>query len=494
MNISIESKAAESLTCTKTYSVGSDTTAYTATVASKASKSVSYNVTTFDLSNANFNANSTYKVYVSLNGSISCVPSDMYGSINNTSLTLGTGSKNVSLPCTLGDYFVDHFKDFNFECKGSDFGSTMSIKFDTTFVSAWVLDTNYTITHYANDNFLTVEIYEIVEDVVEPETPDDSGSTAVSSDRVYHADNYSITGEHLSLSNDTELLDLSFPIDLGYNFNVDSSYRVSCKVDYNFTGSEYYNMTSELPYLTITNNMITLGGVEYPFSGEGAVSFEYTPLTNSDNMIVSFSVGDIFFPSDLTGVAQYKLTYNVNVTDITVTRTSGRTTNEILEDMETQDSITQDIINDQLKEQEEQTETQKGIWDSIKDFFGSFFDNLINSIIHVLVPTSDEMSDLFNRLNDFFAETFGFLYYPFDFIIDAFNIFLEADSETGLTFPGFSIMGHEVWPDMTYDLTSEPIVNTIFGYVRMGTGAMLAMWFVNYLRNFFDKRFGGGGS
>lgn len=157
-----------------------------------------------------------------------------------------------------------------------------------------------------------------------------------------------------------------------------------------------------------------------------------------------------------------------------------------------------DSINETEKEQleqaEEQTETQKGIWQSIKDFFGSFFDNLISSIIHVIVPTSEEMSDLFNRLNDFFAETFGFLYYPFDFIIQAFNIFLEADSATGLTLPGFSIMGYEVWSEQTYDLASEPIVGTIFGYVRMGTGAMLAMAFLNYLRDFFDKRFGGGGN
>lgn len=115
-------------------------------------------------------------------------------------------------------------------------------------------------------------------------------------------------------------------------------------------------------------------------------------------------------------------------------------------------------------------------------------------LVGIIVPSSEEMSDLFNRLNDFFAETFGFLYYPFDFIIDAFNIFLEADSETGLTLPGFSIMGYEVWGNQTYDLASEPVVGTIFGYVRMGTGAMLAMWFVNYLRNFFDKRFGGGGT
>lgn len=153
-----------------------------------------------------------------------------------------------------------------------------------------------------------------------------------------------------------------------------------------------------------------------------------------------------------------------------------------------------EIQQGQLEEQKEQTETQKGIASSIKEFFSSFFDNLINSIIHVIVPTKEEMGELFNRLNDFFAETFGFLYYPFDFIIDAFNIFLEADSETGLTLPGFSIMGYEVWGNQTYDITSEPVVGEIFGYVRMGTGAMLAMWFVNYLRNFFDKRFGGGGN
>lgn len=153
-----------------------------------------------------------------------------------------------------------------------------------------------------------------------------------------------------------------------------------------------------------------------------------------------------------------------------------------------------EIQQGQLEQAQEQTETQKGIFESIKEFFGSFFQNLIDSVVGLFVPSSEEMSELFNRLNDFFAETFGFLYYPFDFIIDAFNIFLEADSETGLTLPSFSIMGYEVWGDITYDITSEPIVGEIFGYVRMGTGAMLAMWFVNYLRNFFDKRFGGGGN
>lgn len=178
------------------------------------------------------------------------------------------------------------------------------------------------------------------------------------------------------------------------------------------------------------------------------------------------------------------------VTNDRVSANIQNQTNEITGALDEQ----KELQENQLEEQREQTETQKGIASSIKEFFGSFFDNLVNSIIGIFVPSQEEMSELFNRLNNFFAETFGFLYYPFDFIIDAFNIFLEADSETGLTLPGFSIMGYEVWGNQTYDITSEPVVGEIFGYVRMGTGALLAMWFVNYLRNFFDKRFGGGGN
>lgn len=146
--------------------------------------------------------------------------------------------------------------------------------------------------------------------------------------------------------------------------------------------------------------------------------------------------------------------------------------------------------DEELTTEEEQLETSKGILGKITEFFDGFKD----MITGLFVPSKEEMGDLFSQLDEFFNDKFGFLYYPFDFIIEAFNIFLEADSETGITLPGFSIMGYQVWSDHTYDITSEPIVGTIFGYVRMGTGALLAMWFVNYLRNFFDKRFGGGGN
>lgn len=146
------------------------------------------------------------------------------------------------------------------------------------------------------------------------------------------------------------------------------------------------------------------------------------------------------------------------------------------------------------KLQEEANQIAEEQKENEKNFFDNFFGNLIDAIIGVFVPSSEELSELFDRLNTFFSDTFGFLYYPFDFIIRAFDVFLNSDSDTGITFPGFSIMGYEVWDDYTYNIADEGIAGDIFGYVRIGTGAMLGMFLVGYLRNFFDKRFGGGGN
>lgn len=118
---------------------------------------------------------------------------------------------------------------------------------------------------------------------------------------------------------------------------------------------------------------------------------------------------------------------------------------------------------------------------------------MINSIIHVIVPTKEEMSDLFERLNDFFSDTFGFLYYPFEFMIEMFDSLMSADNDTSITFPGFSIMGHEVWADTKYNIADNAIAKQVFDSVRIGTGVLLSMWFVVYLRRFFEKQFGSGG-
>ena len=148
-----------------------------------------------------------------------------------------------------------------------------------------------------------------------------------------------------------------------------------------------------------------------------------------------------------------------------------------------------DTLNDSVKDV---NETSKGILSRITDFFGSFFQNLINSVVSLFVPSADEMSGLFEQLNQFFSDRFGFLYAPFDYFIRLLNIFLAGDGAVSLTFPGFEILGETVWEPYTYDFSSEPLVGTIFGYVRTGTGILLAGWFIMYLQDFFKERFGTG--
>lgn len=152
-----------------------------------------------------------------------------------------------------------------------------------------------------------------------------------------------------------------------------------------------------------------------------------------------------------------------------------------------------DKVNNSIEEgnkiAEETKETTKSIFSSITEFFGSFFQNLIDSVIGLFVPSSDEMSGLFDQLNQFFSDRFGFLYAPFDYMVQLLGVFTSAEGSTGLTFPGFSIMGYDVWPDLTYDLASDELVGTILGYVRIGTGILLGGWFIMYLQDFFKERF-----
>lgn len=155
--------------------------------------------------------------------------------------------------------------------------------------------------------------------------------------------------------------------------------------------------------------------------------------------------------------------------------------------------------NNQLQQesndiQKQQHETSKGIFATIKDFFGGFFGNLVDSIVSIFVPSGEEMSDLFNELNQFFSDTFGFLYYPFDFLVRMFQALSSPGTQPALSLPGFSIMGYEVWSEQSYILGGDKIVGDIFGYVRIGTGVLLSMSFVMYLRRFFDKKFGSGSS
>lgn len=152
-------------------------------------------------------------------------------------------------------------------------------------------------------------------------------------------------------------------------------------------------------------------------------------------------------------------------------------------------------LDKQTELMKEQNKEQKGFFASVLEFFGGFFDNLVNSVIGLFVPSADEMSTIFNKFNAFFEEKFRFLYYPFSVFTKVVDAIINNSSDSiQFTFPGFSIMGYTVWEGQRFWFGGQSTALSIFKYVRMGTGVIIVFLFINYLRNYFDKRFGGGGA
>lgn len=313
--------------------------------------------------------------------------------------------------------------------------------------------------------------------------------------------------------------DISFSINTplyhSESSNEDSEYYYKYDFSSFFDGvwlepGKYYKITSYFPVgITLSDNNLRLGSFS-TFLNYGGVRYYF------DSIYVSFivqGIDDGFLSLGLEGTFLINGEFTDPLGFVSQTGFATFYCNDYrahvsvyeLSDEEAAAYQGSDVIKESIEEgnqlqqesndlQKEENETSKNIFSSMSDFFGGFFDNLINSIIGIFVPSSEELQGLFDRLNTFFSDTFGFLYYPFDFIIQAFNIFMDSDSSTGMTFPGFSIMGYEVWQDYTYDIGADEVAGTIFNYVRIGTGAILSMFFIGYLRNFFEKRFGGGGS
>lgn len=153
-----------------------------------------------------------------------------------------------------------------------------------------------------------------------------------------------------------------------------------------------------------------------------------------------------------------------------------------------------EIEEKQLEQIEEQTDTQKGILSQITDFFGGFFDNLVNSIVGIFIPDNDTMSSIWDDFQTFFSSRFGFIWQVFDYIRWLLQMLITPSDNTSITLPAFYLMNYKIWDAYVFDFNSLPIFSEIFSYVRMLTGFMISLNFINYLRDFFDKKFGGGGA
>lgn len=126
---------------------------------------------------------------------------------------------------------------------------------------------------------------------------------------------------------------------------------------------------------------------------------------------------------------------------------------------------TQNAINNQTEAIKENTETNKNIWDTLKEvvsylnpFSENFFvykliDLLIDGLKSLFIPSDDFFDTYFSDLRDWFSDRLGFLWTPFDVIIEI----LEDISSINFNEPIISC------PDIYEPFTNTKIISA-FSY------------------------------
>lgn len=125
------------------------------------------------------------------------------------------------------------------------------------------------------------------------------------------------------------------------------------------------------------------------------------------------------------------------------------------------DDVTNDKLDQQTDAIKENTETQKGIWETIKDilsYINPFSENffvyklielLVEAIKSLFIPSDDFLGTYFTDLKEWFSDRLGFLFYPFELVIDILNMILDID----FSEPVFNI------PDITEPFSNKKLIS-----------------------------------
>ena len=205
---------------------------------------------------------------------------------------------------------------------------------------------------------------------------------------------------------------------------------------------------------------------EKVFILDSECSYKYT---GTDSSILNFSV-----PKSKLGFTLENGKKYIFVLSSSANSLSNITTDQIFDNKEftvsgltTDDNIqdNQDIMNDKLDEQtnaiKENTETNKGIWETIKDilsYINPFSENffvyklielLVEAIKSLFIPSDDFLGTYFTDLKEWFSDRLGFLFYPFELVIDILNMILDID----FSEPVFNI------PDITEPFSNKKLIS-----------------------------------
>lgn len=238
----------------------------------------------------------------------------------------------------------------------------------------------------------------------------------------------------------------------------------------NGTSSPYYTSTSE-----------DYGYVFYIPTGELGLSFK-----NGNNYALKLAFKDTVY--------DYFYTYSFTVANLT--------DDEIMQDK-------QDVTNNLLEEQQEilkeQHETSKGIWGTIKEilsYLNPFSENffayklvalIIDGLKSLFIPSDDFFETFFTEMKDWFSDRLGFLFYPFELVIDILNKILNVNfSEPVFNIPDINepFTGQKLIGATTYNLNSllsNSVLENIHNIYLVVVDAIIIFALVNLAKRKFEE-------
>lgn len=141
---------------------------------------------------------------------------------------------------------------------------------------------------------------------------------------------------------------------------------------------------------------------------------------------------------------------NINFQIAESTKISDTSSEEILEQIRDEQKKQDDLENERYEEEQDKISEAE---DSITDGAGKLTETLSAWEIFTMP---------FKLLQDFVGA-------------------IASEGDTGLTFPSFTLMGHELWPSYTFDLkVIAEKFPALYNALHLITGIMVVSWFIHY--------------
>lgn len=136
------------------------------------------------------------------------------------------------------------------------------------------------------------------------------------------------------------------------------------------------------------------------------------------------------------------------------------------------------------------TEGATAIQETITEESEKLGNFILDGLKSLFIPRDGYFKELFDDLNSFFSEVFGFLYFPIEHALSWFNRLLNLpEVAPSIAIPELAYEGEVLIPAQTYtfDFLQDEPFSTVHGYYLMAIDAAMIMSFVHLLQRKYEE-------